>query len=336
MTIYYHDDFDGIAAAVILGEFFQRRLGYAALAYQSVGYYLGERWFTMPLNVPAAVVDFQYRPGLQWWFDHHETSGDAFARRAGLDKEEVYDLLRQGSVTHCFDPSARSGARVVLNHLRGKFLSSAELPRQEPERWEELAQWADVIDSAAYESCEQVIESKEPALRIRLAIQYFNLSCEPGEKEARLADLISMLQTRSLSDAAEHDDIARAAAQAKAEQDIAIDYFQRVALCEAGGKIVVADMTGSPVSHCRYAPYLVEPDCFYSVVVVGSQAKGFNVMVGMNPWNRLRGGVSVGQLCGQFGGGGHAEVGGVSRLTREQVREVVGGIVSELRKSLKE
>src|SRR5581483_7562722 len=81
--IYFHNDFDGRAAAAIMLAFLRSRGDdaehFVPLGYEMQDAYLKENFFaTHKLfkgkRNPPIIVDFAFHPKAAWWFDHHPTT----------------------------------------------------------------------------------------------------------------------------------------------------------------------------------------------------------------------------------------------------------------------
>src|SRR5207248_10121498 len=86
----------------------------------------------------------------------------------------------------------------------------------------------------------------------------------------------------------------------------------------------------------RFSPYLLHPECVYSIGV-GASASRAKVSLGANPWNLATANQNLASLAEKFGGGGHQRVAAISFVATDiaRAREVARGLVDVLRKAPK-
>src|SRR5260370_12170842 len=82
----------------------------------------------------------------------------------------------------------------------------------------------------------------------------------------------------------------------------------------------------------KFIPYLLHPECVYSVSVSASAARA-KVSLVTNPWNQANASENLASLAEKFGGGGHPRVSALAldpgRVPR--AREVARGLAATLR-----
>jgi hypothetical protein len=83
----------------------------------------------------------------------------------------------------------------------------------------------------------------------------------------------------------------------------------------------------------KFIPYLLHPDCHYSVGVSASATRA-KVSVGSNPWNPAGEERNLASLAERYGGGGHPRVAAISfdPSDLERARKVAAEIAAELRR----
>ena len=81
----------------------------------------------------------------------------------------------------------------------------------------------------------------------------------------------------------------------------------------------------------KFAPYAVHPDITYVVAAFTLDGR-VKFSVGSNPWRPAARRHDISSICEQFGGGGHAVVGGVSLgdVSFAAARQVAADIVEQL------
>jgi len=82
----------------------------------------------------------------------------------------------------------------------------------------------------------------------------------------------------------------------------------------------------------KFIPYLLHPECVYSVSVSASSARA-KVSLGTNPWNQANANQNLASLAEKFGGGGHPRVSAISFEPGDvpRAREVARGLAATLR-----
>ena len=100
--------------------------------------------------------------------------------------------------------------------------------------------------------------------------------------------------------------------------------------CEARDKVIFFDVSDLDLEgYNKFIPYLLHPECVYSVSVSASQVRA-KVSLGTNPWNQATANQNLASLAEKFGGGGHPRVAAISfepedlARAREVARELVG------------
>src|SRR5262249_33010640 len=137
ISLYFHDDFDGIASAVVAARFLQRR-GHPGARFRPGDYDLTLDWASRALRRPFAIVACLHHPDASYWWDHHATT---FA------SEDLRASYRDHPPERFWDPTASSCARM-MHELFSRHGSRDRGVSH-------LVRWADRIDSASYESANQ-------------------------------------------------------------------------------------------------------------------------------------------------------------------------------------
>jgi hypothetical protein len=285
LRIYYHRDFDGIAAAAILGQALEDVRGEEAVTWAGVNFDRTLDWKRFGAGERFAVVDFHYHPDAEYWFDHHPTT---FLEAA---HEQAY---RPGPRA-CFDPESKSCPPIILRH------AAEHWGWEPPAHFRDLAHWSDIIDSASFGSAEQALFGRDPALRIMRG-----LTC------ARNFDfhdrLVAMMRLAELADIAEDAEVAACAARAERNRDHALEAFP-ANIVDQTPTAVFADLRSKKIRRERFAAFYLYPNLKYAVTLLPTRA-GVHITVASNPWNRPEGGPHLGHLMKDLGGGGHQGVGG--------------------------
>jgi hypothetical protein len=316
VQIFYHGNcFDGVVSAAVLSRFFlDGPYPGAEISYRGMGhspndpYHDHDKTFAAEVN---AVVDFRYSPSprLAWWCDHHQTTFLAPEDRAHFDADR--------SGRKCFDPTAPSCAGLL-----GRWLAQQHGFDDRP--FANHIRWADLIDSASYESPSQAVELREPALRLMMLLE----QAPPAE----LVDwLIRALSAADIDTVCGDARISSAVGPLLEAHQRSIELFRSRLRVDNG--VAFADFSGDDLEGFnKFIPYYLEEGIAYTVVVTHSSRRA-KVSVGSNPWSRPSPLHNLGELCQRYGGGGHPVVGAVTlpASEKEAARRIGAEIASILR-----
>lgn len=308
--IYFHSPcFDGIVSAVLVWDFLEKRDGWVSLVLRAVNYDKRDSWLRNPLEEPNAVVDFLYHPGAQFWADHHPTTflTDA-ARRDFFGKRENQRLI--------YDPGAGSCAALLWDRLYKLFGHRSD-------RYRELVEWADKIDSARYSSVEEAMSATVPALRIAKGL---GVRRTQGYSES----VVGALREKSLAEVAELPEVRARSAEAERLTVLGWDRLKQAVRLEEGG-IAVFDVDARDVFISRYGAFGLFPEARYAagIVRLGDSAK---ITVMRNPWRDFPC-PPLGEIAEKLGGGGHRRIGSIS-LRGDRIalaRSVLNKFLKEMR-----
>lgn len=319
--IYFHNDFDGRAAAAVMLAFLRSR-GDDIEHYVPVKYDIIPKWrdekfmeknklFRGKHN-PAIVVDFPFHPQAAFWFDHHLTP----FRKPGWEKKFKPDRAR------CYDDSYRSACHLVYDSLRDGF------GWKSPAHLRELVKWLDIIDFANYKSAKQTIEMKEPAIQAGVFIE------QTSDDFATTVATVKFLAEKSISDFVKQPQIQKTILKLKRDMAASIRFKKKN--IKIFGRTMVLDLTGDPTDDLAYfGQYYLYPKMMYCVRFHPFPGKPtlFHLNVGANPWRRRENKKNIGELLKKYGGGGHKDVGGVEITGRTAAGKAVQEIVAFLNRS---
>ena len=305
--LFHYPCFDGLISAAIASDYLEHAFGWTIAEYCPVNYDRAATWLSEPLPPASAIVDFLYHPDARFWIDHHAT---AFLTP---EAKQSYEDDRNGRFL-VYDARARSCAALLWRLAKG--VSSA------PQRFGEMAAWADRIDSANYLSVQQAVYGSDPALEIN-----HSLAIEADDAYGHL--LLHALRTSSLSAVARRPEVRWRVDEVRARTARGMREVERSSHLE--GDVAVIDVAPEPDATInRYSAYAVFPDARYSVALIrnGPDAK---ITAMRNPWLEFES-VELGELFRKFGGGGHQRVASVvlrpdsgtepEAVLREIVREI--------------
>ena len=305
--------FDGAASAAIFTRLLRQlytdplAFTYRACGYAATSRLLDASTLHGDLN---AVLDYRYtaHPNLHWYFDHHPT---AFA----TDEDRAH-FLENGGGQRFHDASYGSCARLVADVARDRF--GVSMPDLDP-----LVHWAEVIDTASFDSAEQAIARDHPVLQLMTVLEH-------AGNTATLGRLVPRLAERHVEQVASEGDIRRAS---KRFARYHREFVKKVrTACQLVGSVVYVDLSGEVHEVVgKFVTYALFPSSSYSVILTRGHQQ-MKVSIGFNPWSPHPRQHHIGAICARHGGGGHAVVGAVALPVADvdQARNVALNIAREL------
>ena len=288
LRLFFHSPcFDGATSAALASDYFELNLGSAPTDLMGVNYHLKHQWLSMQPERPYAVVDFLYHPGADVWADHHLTTF--------LSEEARMDFETRRNPNLMYDNAATSCAILLWRHW-GHSLQGRK------ECYKELVHWADLIDSARYESVEQAIALESPALQINLALGI-------SRDEHFSKKLVGWFRSRTLAEIAALPDVRSAFLEGLSLQEQGLRKLKNsIRLTDDAIAVFDVDATGVQVN--RYAPFYFYPDARYSAGVIRGPDEA-KITAMRNPWLEFPS-APLGEICAALGGGGHQRVGSIA------------------------
>lgn len=313
IRVLYHDHcFDGAASAAFFSRFARDTLYPGAeFLYTGMAHTAAQQFDDSLFDGDEnAIVDFKYAPTpkLTWWFDHHQS--------AFLSPEDAAHWKRDTSGRKLYDPNSRSCTRFLCRVTR--------------ERWgyvapdlEELVSWAEIIDGALYNSAEEAVAMREPAMQLTLVIE--------GSKGSELVQqVIRWMQRMRLAEIMQQPEIQRTYVPLYQRHIESIDIIRKTS--KNIGGVVFFDLVETGLeSYNKFIPYALHPTSLYTVSVSTSPFRT-KVSVGSNPWAPAPLNHNLATICERYGGGGHAKVGAISFPVGaiQEARAAAAEIVQEL------
>jgi len=305
--------FDGLASAVVFTRLAKALNPKLEFEYHGCGYGIGQKRPSPALlnGDENAILDYRFDTAnsLTWFFDHHRTTF--------LDDEHqrVFEERKQNA-RYFFDPEYSSCTKLIADIARTEFSQSFD-------DLEELVHWADVIDSARFESAAQAANRDHPVLKMASVVEHFG-------DDKLLRRLIQQLLTKPLSEVAS----ARALQERYTPLGERHERFvERVrSRSVKRGRVILCDLTDAVVDVIgKFSTYALYPESEYSVII-GLLSNGIKISVGFNPWAGAERNVDISAICARWGGGGHPFVGGISfqKSDLEKARQVASEIADEL------
>jgi len=315
VRVLYHDHcFDGAASAAFFSRFTKDRFyNGAVFAYTGMAHKASQLFEDGDFDGEEnAIVDFKYSNSdrVTWWFDHHQS--------AFLSAEDQRDYeKKKDSHRFYFDPTYRSCTEYIAHIARNVYGYEA------PELGD-LVHWAGIIDGALYESAEEAVAMRAPAMKLTLVI-------EASKGSGLVQKIIGMMQRKPLVEIMEDADVQAAFRPLYERHLSSIDVIRSVGSCKDGVisfDVADYDMEG----YNKFVPYSLFPDSTYTVSVSLSSFR-MKVSVGSNPWAPKEPTHNLATIWERYGGGGHPRVGAISFPVNhvEEARRVAQEIVEELR-----
>jgi hypothetical protein len=302
--------FDGLSSAVVFTRLIQELEGRGYdFDYRACGYTPDQPPLAQVLDgAQNAILDYRFCPSdkLTWYFDHHLTAFNS-------QHERDYFEARKDSGRFFFDPTVSSCTKYIAQVARQTFgLDMAELAP--------LESWADVVDSARFDSAEAAIDRSHPVLRL---VNVIENHCD----SEFLASFVPRLLREPLDQVAKSPAIEALYAPLGAKAKAFESGVRRLA--EVEDNVVFVDMTSMVVDSIgKFVAYALHPTIAYSVVVVRLPGC-IKISVGHNPWSGHELNADISAICARYGGGGHPMVGGITFQLGELDRAVeVGRIVA--------
>lgn len=306
--------FDGLASAVVFTRLARKISGAdATFSYRGCGYGDGQVTPTDALLTgdENAILDYRFAATdrLTWYFDHHRT---AFL----TEEDRAYFESRVPSGKFFYDADFTSCTKFIAGIAKERFgVDVTDLG--------EMIRWADIIDSAGFESPEQALDRTNPVLRLAAVV-------ERHGDDKLLSRLIPELLERPLADVVQSADIDRRYKKIEAQHERFVKRVKERAVLR--GKVVLVDLTDEPLETIgKFVTYALYPQAVYSVIV-GQLKNAAKISVGYNPWSGKPCEFDISAICARYGGGGHAVVGAVQMKPGEiaKVREIALSIAEEL------
>ncbi|HEX2731643.1 MAG TPA: hypothetical protein VHM70_08565 [Polyangiaceae bacterium] len=294
--------FDGLCSAALFTRLLQRlESRQLSLQYRACGYAPGQPTpdEASLVGEQNAILDYRYTPSarVNWYFDHHRTAFKSSADR------EFFEQQRALGARYYYDADCSSCTKLI--HQVAARELGVELG------CEQLLEWADRVDSAAFATPEAAVSFSSPIKRLVSVV-------ENHADDAFFARWIPELLARPLEEVASDKAISQLYTPIGERHDQFVEAVQSKA--EQRGRVVYVDLTDKPFKLIgKFITYALFPQSVYSVMVVRVK-NGFRISVGYNPWCGQSSALDISSICARYGGGGHSVVGGVSLPEGERSR----------------
>ncbi|MDD5431289.1 MAG: hypothetical protein PHP03_03665 [Candidatus Pacebacteria bacterium] len=285
-NLYFHNDFDGMASGAIMLNFLKSKGGDIRNFFPVNHPMSHEKWVSFKLKKPAIIFDFFYHPDAEIWTDHHQTT---------FVKKEWQKKFKNGKLRQ-WNFKSPSNSEFLINHLR-KNLGFKPAPFIK-----ELAEWADIIDSAGYKSVKQVFDLRIPAKQICFAQ-------DEDYSAGFMKFLIKELSQKSMKKVANLPKVKKLVKRYKNKFSSSIKYFKNN--FEVIGKTGFLKIEKERLIDYHFISYYFDRNIYFSVDLI--KRRGFfKLHADINPWHKPKSykKIDIGKFMREnYDGGGHAGVG---------------------------
>lgn len=265
-----------------------------------------------------AIVDFKYSasPKVTWWFDHHLSAFLSPADQADFERGQADGSARMRKF---FDPTYPSCTSFIAHIGKTKFGFNVE-------PLAELIYWADIVDSARYESAQAAVEMAAPAMKLTMVI-------ESVADNGLIPRLIPLLTEMPLQKVLDQPFVQEVVGPLMERHWAGLELIRQRASVDRG--VITFDITDQPTEgYNKFIPYYLYPEGTYNVGLSKSSFRT-KVAVGTNPWTKVpvEKLANLAAICERYGGGGHARVGAISFPPdqEDQARQAAAEIAKELK-----
>lgn len=285
--------FDGAASAALFSQLLRHLEGEdLSFTYLACSYGLSQPSVPIGrLNGDInAVLDFRYvaTPNLHWYFDHHPTAFASSEERLHFENHKSQQWFHEPSTTSC--------AKLIADVARERFDWHDPL-------LDDLVVWADIIDSARFDSAASAIECRDPELQLMRVLEHAGNS-------RLLQQIVPALATHPVREIATSEHVQRRWEVLRPLHEGFIETVRAKSLRMTS--VVLVDLTDEIRDFVgKFVTYALFPDSSYSVIVSRSRTK-CRISVGFNPWASHPRTHDISAICTEYGGGGHAVVGAIS------------------------
>lgn len=282
--VYYHNDLDGLVSVKLAFRVLES-LGYEPKLGKCLNYSskLKKKWQKkkFPLKKPACVLDYQYHPDVEVWFDHHPKDFS----------------ISENTKFWAFDKNAKSCAKVIYDFAAKKGI------KFDIDNLDKILRWTDIIDSGLFaENDIPASETINPSLEITKLIRIMDLKRKLIPKLTELylkgVSFKDILELKEVKNALEYNDKKREEAKKIFEANNNFD--------AKNGVVTYEVLKGE---WFRFMPQLYFSDSLIWLGIIKKE-KDYVVSLTQNPWNSqpnllLKKDIHFGNIAAKYGGGGH-------------------------------
>lgn len=307
MRLVTRSDFDGLVCAMILKEL----------------NIINEITFAHPKDVQDGKVELSdndittnlpYDKRVHLSFDHHESE----LKRISL-KDKRDNLI--------IDASAKSAARVVYDYYGGK--NNIKTVTEEIMIAVDKADSADftiddILSPTGWTLLSYIMDSRTGLGRFHdFTISNYQL----------MMNLIDLCMTHSIDEILELKDVKERLDVYYSEQENFVKQLENIT--EIYSTVALIDFRGQDIIHAgnRFMVYALYPNIEVSIYVAPAKDSNFTaLMIGKSILNK-NSNIHIGDVCLEFGGGGHANA-GTCQIPNDKVEEEIPKIIAHFIKNI--
>src|SRR5215469_7281380 len=323
--VFFHNKcFDGACSASVFTRFYREcvktasEFSYHGLVHRAGALFDEGEFLDVSRGDENAIVDFKYSasPRVTWWFDHHLSAFLSPVDQADFERGQADGSTRMRKF---FDPTYPSCTSFIAHIGKTKFgFDMAPLA--------ELIYWADIVDSARYESAQAAVEMAAPAMKLTMVI-------ESAADDTLILRLIPLLTEMPLQQVLDQPFVQELLEPLMERHWAGLELIRQRTSVDRG--VITFDITDQPTEgYNKFIPYYLYPEGTYNVGLSKSSFRT-KVAVGTNPWTKVpvEKLANLAVICERYGGGGHARVGAISFPPdrEDQARQAAAEIAMELK-----
>src|SRR5260221_13666324 len=207
-------------------------------------------------------LKFSKSPKVPCCFSHHQS--------VFLTPADAEQFRKQPGPHMFYDPEYKSCTKLIATIAREKFGFDTKLLT-------DLIHWGDIIDGAQYPTPQSAVELAEPATQLALVI-------EAAPENGLPARIIPELAYRPLSEMLKLPLVAKHLGPLLERHRKSIEILRK--RIEARDGVIFFDVSDLDLEgYNKFIPYLLHPECVYSVSVSASAVRS-KVLLVTNPWNQ--------------------------------------------------
>lgn len=286
VNIFFHNDFDGMSAAGIFSDFLgwyyadKVQCNFINIDYNELKSFIETKFFE-----ETVVLDFPYHDEAKWWFDHHETSFVS-------EKERIQYIPSEFKF---WDKKAKSCPGLLKVFFKRHYPKYSELSQN---RYDELIRYADIIDSAGYESPYEIYDFKNDYI----ALNYILDRDKSNKLIYAFIESVRYGQINSFFNSSMFISL-----KMEAHNDLREYISHKNEIISVKENVMILNFLHTKLKIQKYFGYLFYPHINYAVTL-SMRGSLYHLGVGYNPWkeNNYQ---NLGSLMRRYQGGGRMNVG---------------------------
>ena len=288
--IVAHTDFDGLIAAFLIRDMF----GVEDIVFTDP-WLIQKKEFDIKKG--DVIVDLPYDERCSLWIDHHKSN------------EEDADILRKEKPEKVvFDSSEPSCPGLIYTHYKEDF------PFLKEPLMQEMIRAANKIDSASF--TREDLENPDVWGCLSMTLRSDDKK-KDDEYKLLLLNLLSFQDPKKIL---EQSLVKKRLDEVLLLRERARNVLEEHAYVDEKHPVVILDLVDVDEKVPRFEPYLMFPKAAVSITIkdIRDEPSRLKVSVGKNIFYENETNFDIGAIMKEYGGGGHAVVGGCSILRSEK------------------